>query len=491
MWRRMGTTRPFILAGSPVASRVSDVVTDRYSGRAAFRVAVPQAAHIEKAIAAGLEAERAMREMPAFARAQVLAELANRIEARRRDFERLLCTEAGKPLRDSRTEIERALITCRLASEEATRITGEYLPLDNTPRSAGFEGMVMRVPVGLCSFITPFNFPLNLVMHKVAPAIACGCPFVLKPAPQTPMTALLLGQLLTGCEPALPRGAFSVLPARVDDAAPLVQDERIKLLSFTGSAAVGWMLKSKAGRKKVTLELGGNAACVVDEGVDVRHAAERITFGAFYQSGQSCISVQRLVVHSSLYDRMKRELVKRAKALKAGDPKREDTFLGPLISPRDVQRVLEWIEEAKRGGAKILCSPTPGLTKEAPDRAQRFLSATIVENPPRSSRLWRQEAFGPVLTIEAFDDFSDAITAVNDSRYGLQAGVFTNNLLHARQAWQELQVGAVVINDVPSVRLDSMPYGGVKDSGLGREGVRSAIMEMTEPRVMLTRRTFV
>jgi acyl-CoA reductase-like NAD-dependent aldehyde dehydrogenase len=484
----MPTTQRFILAGNPASSQKYDDVTDKYTGKAAFRVARADRSHVEKAIAAGVEAEQAVRAMPAFARAEVLHGLAAKIEKHGREFEKLLCIEAGKPLRDARGEIDRALTTCRLAAEEATRLFGEYLPLDISPRNAGYEGIVKHVPVGLCSFITPFNFPLNLVMHKIAPAIACGCPFILKPAPQTPVTALRLGELLMECDPPLPPGTFSILPLHVEDAAPLVEDDRIKLLSFTGSAAVGWSLKSKAGRKKVVLELGGNAAGIVDEGVDVPRVAERLIFGAFYQSGQSCISVQRLLVHQSIYEALKRELVKRAKALKIGDPKREDTFLGPLISQKDVERVLEWIDEAKRGGAKILCDGTPGLTKEAPDRARRFLSATIVENPPRTCRLWREEAFGPVLTIESFDDFDDALASVNDTRYGLQAGVFTNSFEHALRAWDALQVGGVVINDVPSARVDSMPYGGVKDSGLGREGVRYAIEEMTERRLMLLHR---
>jgi acyl-CoA reductase-like NAD-dependent aldehyde dehydrogenase len=486
----MAAAHHFILAGKRTPARLSDIVIDKFSGRPAYRVAVPGSAHIDAAIAAGVSAEQAMREMPSHVRASILLDLEAGIARRRRDFERLLCIEAGKPLRDARAEVDRALITSRLAADQAMRIGGKYMPLDNSPRSIGYEAVVRRVPVGLCSFITPFNFPLNLVMHKIAPAIACGCPFILKPAPQTPMTALLIGQLLMDRKSALPRGAFSVLPARVEDAAPLVEDDRIKLLSFTGSAAVGWMLKSKAGKKKVVLELGGNAACVVDAGADVQRVCERVTFGAFYQSGQSCISVQRLLVHESLYHQVKRELVRRAKSLKIGDPKREDTALGPLISENDADRVLEWIADARRGGAKVLCGgkrARSGTTRRGACRA--FVEPTIVDGPPRDSRLWREEVFGPVLTIDRFDDFNEALEQVNDSRYGLQAGVFTNNLDHARRAWDVLQVGAVVINDVPSVRIDSMPYGGVKDSGLGREGVHSAIEEMTEPRVMLTRRT--
>lgn len=484
----MPVSHRFILAGKSATSRESDIVTDKHTGRTFAHVALANRGHVEAAIAAGFAVAR-QPVIASFQRAAALTQLAAGIEKHARSFEKLLCIEAGKPLRDARAEIDRALITCRLAAEEATRINGEHLPLDSSSRTIDMQAMVKRVPVGLCSFITPFNFPLNLVMHKVAPAIACGCPFILKPAPQTPLTALLLGELLmtTG----LPRGFFSVLPLRVEDASPLVADERIKLLSFTGSALVGWMLKSKAGKKKVVLELGGNAACVVDEHTDVDFACERITFGAFSQSGQSCISVQRLLVHASLYERIKRELVRRARKLVVGDPRREATFIGPLISEKDGDRVLEWIAEAKSGGAKVLCGgkrPASVARASRPGEWRSFVEPTILESTPRSSRLWREEVFGPVLTIESFDDFDDALASVNDSRYGLQAGVFTSDMQRAMRAWDVLEVGGVVINDVPSVRVDSMPYGGVKDSGLGREGVRSAIEEMTEQRLMLVRK---
>jgi acyl-CoA reductase-like NAD-dependent aldehyde dehydrogenase len=334
------------------------------------------------------------------------------------------------------------------------------------------------VPIGPCSFITPFNFPLNLAAHKIGPAIAMGCPFVLKPAPQTPISAILLAEILA--ETDLPAGSFSVAPCDVADASALVEDERIKLLSFTGSAAVGWMLKSKAGKKKVVLELGGNAACIVDRNADLDLAAQRITFGAFYQSGQSCISVQRLFVHEAIHDDMKRRLIAGASQLKAGDPRDESTFLGPLISERDVQRIDLWVQEAVQAGAKILCGG-----RRPPNQAGPFYEATIVENVPRHVKLNCEEVFGPAMTIEPFKHFDDACAAANQSRYGLQAGVFTQTLSHALHAWNELEVGGVIINDVPSTRVDNMPYGGVKDSGLGREGVRYAMQEMSEIRLMV------
>ncbi len=484
----MAVSRRFILAGKPTTSRANDAVTDKFTGRTIARVAVPSAADVQRAIELGVKAEAAARAMPSYQRRDALLALAVAIEKRRTAFERLLCTEAGKPLRDSRAEVDRALATCRIAAEESTRIGGEVLPLDLSHRSAGFRGFVKRVPIGLCSFITPFNFPLNLVMHKIAPAIACGCPFILKPAPQTPLTALLLGELLTTID--LPAEFFSILPVRVEHASPLVEDDRIKMLSFTGSAEVGWMLKGKAGKKRVTLELGGNAACIVDADADARFAVERIIFGAFSQSGQSCISVQRVLIHRSLYQGMKRDLARRARSLVMGDPNHERTLIGPLISERDADRVKEWIAEAKRDGAKALRgSRTPAKVAHALEGRLRrvFVEPTIMENVARSSRLWREEVFGPVMMIEPFDDFEDALDVVNDSRYGLQAGVFTNSLKHAHRAWDVLEVGGVIINDVPSTRIDSMPYGGVKDSGQGREGVRSAIEEMMEKRLLVVR----
>lgn len=419
-----------------------------------------------------------MRRLPAHERHAILQHVVQRIHERAEDFARTMAIEAGKPIKDARGEVARALDTFRLAAEECTRIHGEYLPLDISPRAQGYEGFTKRVPVGPCSFITPFNFPLNLVAHKIAPAIACGCPFVLKPAPQAPVSALKLGEILA--ETSLPEGAFSILPCEVDDAAPLIEDDRIKLLSFTGSSSVGWALKARAGKKRVVLELGGNAACIVDESADLDDATQRITFGAFYQSGQSCISVQRLFIHRKIYDDLKRRMIDAAASLKPGDPLDDSTFLGPLISEKDAMRIEQWVNDAVKSGAKILCGGK---------RDGVFYDATILEHVPRDSKLNCEEAFGPVLIIESFEDFDDACLVANTSRYGLQAGVFTRDLNHAMHAWNTLEVGGVIINDVPSMRVDSMPYGGVKDSGLGREGIRYAIDHMTELRLMVLRQT--
>ena len=370
----------------------------------------------------------------------------------------------------------RLIDTFRIAAEESVRITGEVLPLDISPRARNYTGMWKRVPIGPCSFISPFNFPLNLAAHKIAPALAAGCPFVLKPASLTPVGALLIGEVLA--ETGLPPGAFSILPARRDGADLFTTDERLKLLSFTGSPEVGWALKARAGRKKVVLELGGNAAVIVDADWDLDDAVARITFGAFYQSGQSCISVQRILVHESVYGAFRARLVAAASALEMGDPLDEATFLGPMISEKEAERLDTWIRSAVRRGAKLLCGGK---------RSGAMLEATLLEDVPRDADLCAKEAFGPVAILARFRDFDDALREVNDSAFGLQAGVFTRDFYRAQRAWDELEVGGVVIGDVPSWRVDHMPYGGVKQSGLGREGVRFAIEDMTEIRMLVAR----
>ena len=353
---------------------------------------------------------------------------------------------------------------------------GETLPLDISPRAKGYRGMTQRVPIGPCAFISPFNFPLNLAAHKVAPAIAAGCPFVLKPASMTPIGALVIGEILA--ETNLPKGAFSILPCRRYSADLLTEDERLKLLSFTGSPDVGWKLKARAGKKPVILELGGNAACVVDNDWDLDDAVARVIIGAFYQSGQSCIGVQRLFVHSDVYEAFKEKLLVKTKALKSGDPKDPETFIGPMISEGEATRLHSWITDAQERGATLLCGG---------ERDGNMLQATLMENVPHDCELSAEEAFGPVAILEPFDDYDAVLKRVNDSRFGLQAGIFTRDIYKAQQAWDELEVGGVVIGDVPSWRVDHMPYGGVKDSGLGREGIRWAMEDMTELRLMVVR----
>lgn len=356
-------------------------------------------------------------------------------------------------------------------------MTGEVQPLDISPRARGYQGIWKRVPIGPCSFISPFNFPLNLAAHKIAPALAVGCPFVMKPASRTPLGAIIMGEVLA--ETDLPKGAFSILPAHREGADLFTEDDRLKLLSFTGSPAVGWDLKAKAGKKKVVLELGGNAAVIIDRDADLDDALERVIFGAFYQSGQSCIGVQRILIHADIYDRFRDMLVARTKTLVAGDPKDRNVFIGPMISEGEAARLDAWIQEATAKGATLLCGGR---------RDGAMLEATLLENVDRNTKLNIEEAFGPVAFLMKFQEFEDALDIVNDSKFGLQAGIFTRDLFKTLDAWDRLDVGGVVINDVPSYRVDNMPYGGVKDSGLGREGIRFAMEDMTEIRNLVIRR---
>lgn len=467
---------PYYLAGRPVQANTGLAVTDKYSGEVATHVALADAPAIDTAIARAVAAALPMRRMAAYERQAVLQHCVRRFGERAEELAMSLCIEAGKPIRDSRGEVGRLIDTFRIAAEESVRLYGEVLPLDIGPRARNYTGMWKRVPIGPCSFISPFNFPLNLAAHKIAPALAVGCPFVLKPASLTPVGALLIGEVLA--ETDLPEGAFSILPCRRDGADLFTTDDRLKLLSFTGSPEVGWALKARAGKKRVVLELGGNAAVLVDADADLDDATARIVFGAFYQSGQSCIGVQRILAHETIYESLRDKLVAATLALVMGDPKDERTFIGPMISEDEAARLEAWIRSAVDRGAKLLC----GGNRRGP-----MLEATLLENVPRTEHLYCKEAFGPVAVLSRFRDFDDALTEINDSAFGLQAGLFTRDLYKVQRAWDVLEVGGVLIGDVPSWRVDHMPYGGVKDSGLGREGIRFAMQEMTEIRLLAIR----
>jgi len=472
----LAETYPYYLAGRAEAPNHDLVVTDKHTGDPATRVALAAPAAIDAAIAAAVTATRPMRQMPAYERQAVLNHCVARFTERAEDLAQALCTEAGKPIRDSRGEVGRLIDTFRIAAEESVRMTGEVLPMDISARARGYGGMWKRVPVGPCSFIAPFNFPLNLVAHKVAPALAVGCPFVLKPASLTPVGALIIGEILA--ETDLPAGAFSVLPCRRNGADLFTTDERLKLLSFTGSPGVGWALKAKAGKKKVVLELGGNAAVIVDSDADLDDAVPRIISGAFYQSGQSCISVQRIIAHDAIYEALRDRLVTATKDLVAGDPSDEETFVGPIISAKEADRIQTWVASAVEAGGTLLCGG---------GREGNTIEATLLEDVNADQPVVAEEIFGPVAVLSRFSDFGHALAAVNDSTFGLQAGIFTRDLYKAHRAWDELDVGGVVIGDVPSWRVDHMPYGGVKDSGLGREGIRFAMEDMTEIRLLVIR----
>ncbi|MFC1742466.1 aldehyde dehydrogenase family protein [Candidatus Riflebacteria bacterium] len=465
---------PYYLANKAVYANEDLVVCNKYNGEIATKVALADAAVIDSAITKACEAFHELRTWPAHRKKQILLDLVSVISERHEELASALCIEAGKPIKDSRGEVTRAIDTFQLAAEECTRNYGEYMPLDISPRADGYQAIWKRFPIGPLSFISPFNFPLNLVAHKIGPALAIGCPFVLKPASATPVGALILGEILAASD--LPAGAFSILPCKREGADLFTTDERFKLLSFTGSPEVGWELKKKAGKKKVVLELGGNAACIVDSDADLDFASNRVIIGAFYQSGQSCISVQRIYIHQNVYEDFKKLLLQKTSALKSGDPMQEENFIGPMISEKEAIRVEEWVEEAIEQGAKVLVGGK---------REGRIYQATLLENVAPDLRVSAKEVFGPVALLHRYENFKDVCKQVNASEFGLQAGIFSNNIHRAFYAFENLDVGGVVINDVPSIRVDSMPYGGIKDSGLGREGIRFAMEDMSEIRLLV------
>ncbi len=469
----MATPMPFWLNGRRVSSQNTAPVIAPFGGGVLANVCQASPADVEAAIAAMVAGLERWKAWPSHRRAAACDNVHDALQSRAEEFARTLAQEAGKPLKSARGEVARALTTFRLAAQEATRIASEQLPVDIDARSEGYWAIVERFPIGPCSFITPFNFPLNLVAHKVAPAMAAGCPFIVKPSERTPMTALLLGELLAACD--LPEGTWHILPCDRVTARPLVADERIKLLSFTGSPQVGFAMKAAAGKKSVILELGNASAVIVEAETDLADAVPRIVRAAFGYAGQSCISVQRVYLHESIATQATEMLLAATAELKVGDPLDEATDVGPVIDAAAAERLQAWITQS--GGA-ILCGNT---------RSGNLLAPTIVRNPAPGAALLTQEAFGPVMTLETYADFESALAMVNATPFGLQAGIFTRDLHKARRAFTHLDMGGVVINDVPTTRIDNMPYGGIKDSGLGREGVRYAIAHLTEPRVLLIR----
>ncbi|MBT3317428.1 aldehyde dehydrogenase family protein [bacterium] len=460
---------PCYIAGRQVKTETSIEVLHKVTGDVIASVSSAGPAELDQAITAAHNSREAMRKLPAWKRQEILLNIVDAFTNRHDELSKILCLEAGKPINDARVEVTRAIDTFRIAAEESVRINGEIMPLDISERATGYEAEIRREPVGVCAFITPFNFPLNLAAHKIAPALAAGCPFILKPASSTPISSILMAEILS--ETDLPDGAFSVVPCAGKDADPLVSDPRIALLSFTGSPDVGWQLKQRCGQKKISLELGGNAACVIDQNSDLEYIVPRLITGAFYQSGQSCISIQRIIAHSSLYSELKELLIAAAVKLKSGDPADESTFLGPMITEEDAIRVEDWVNKS---GGKILCGGK---------RNGSFFDATLLEDVPTDANIYSCEVFGPVASMESFTDFNDAVAKVNNSVYGLQAGYFTKDIGNARYAVSETRTGGVIIGDIPSMRVDNMPYGGIKESGFGREGIKWAIDEMTEPKL--------
>lgn len=466
----------FLLAGEWTSGSPQPIHSP-YDGKEIRSVHMANREALQSAIVAADEAFAVTRKLPAYERQRVLRAVSDAISSHRDDFARAMALEAGKPLKAARIEVERAIFTFAVAAEESVRLAGEVLPMDLQAASEDRWGLVRRFPLGPISAITPFNFPLNLVAHKIAPALAAGCSVVLKPAPQTPFCALMLGELVR--QAGWPAGGLSILPLPNEAADALICDDRLKLLSFTGSSQVGWQLKTKSGKKRVVLELGGNAAVIVHHDAELEAAAERCAVGGFSYAGQSCISVQRILVHQQVYEEFTDLLVERVKELTIGDPLDETTDVGPMIRESDAKRAASWIEEAVRGGAQLLCGG---------QRRGSTLSPAVLTGTTPRMKVNCEEIFAAVVTVEPYRDSEEALKMVNDSPYGLQAGIFTNDARLIFHAYEQLEVGGLIVNDVPTFRIDHMPYGGVKDSGLGREGIRYAIEEMTERKLLVMRR---
>lgn len=449
-------------------------VTNPYSGDPIADVSLAGPQDVEEAITLSQRSFLTLARSSSYTRATALQRLAAKVTEQREALAQTICLESGKPVTDARREVDRAIQTFSIACEEAKRVPGEVIPMDISPGMERRLGLCQRVPIGPVLCITPFNFPLNLVAHKVAPCLAVGNPVLLKPAPQTPLTALRLGQMVQELD--LPTGTLSVLPCEHALAESMVRDSRIRALSFTGSAAVGWSLKEKAGKKRVVLELGGNAAVIIEPDADLHAAAQRCTAGGFSYSGQTCISVQRVYVHEAAYDEFLKLLLPLVESLPTGNPSDDATVIGPLITEHAAVRVETWIQEAVRQGARVMTGGT---------RQGALIAPTVLTDVQPDMNVSCQEVFGPVITLSRYQDLDQAFAMVNDSSYGLQAGVFTRDVDSIFRAYQSLDVGAVLANDVPTFRADHMPYGGVKDSGLGREGVKYAIEELTEQKLLV------
>jgi aldehyde dehydrogenase (NAD+) len=467
------TITPFYVAGEWRTGRGSFQVTSPYDGAVVAQVGVPTDEDVERAVTVAVEAFKESRHLPTYARAEALAHISRRIGERVDELAEQVAREGGKPLKWSRIEVTRAVSTFRWASEETRRFGGEFVPLDTEESLGSRAGIVRRFPFGPVLGISPFNFPVNLVAHKMAPALAVGATIVLKPAGATPLGALALAELFDETE--LPKGMLSVLPISADRAQRLVEDRRFRKLSFTGSG-IGWKLKGLDPRKHATLELGGNAGVIVHSDADLDDAAARVAVGGYSQAGQSCISVQRLLVHSEVYDDFVARLIKQVQSLKVGDPLDPSVDVGPLIDAGALDRVDAWVKEAVERGAEIL---TGG------ERNDPFYQPTVLARTTPEMKVRSFEVFGPVITVQPYETFEQALAEVNESEYGLQAGVFTSSIERAMLAHRELEVGGVIVNDTSAFRADQMPYGGSKESGYGREGLRYAMEEMTEPRIMV------
>lgn len=464
----------FLVGGEWRSSDEKVYIANPFNGSAVGVVSIAQERNVDEAIDRSAAAFSRTRSLSGYERSKILSRIAVSLEKRRSEFAELITNESGKPIRFSGAEVDRAISTFTIASEEATRIGGEVIPLDGTSTVKNRKGIVTRFPIGPVACISPFNFPLNLIAHKIAPAIAAGNSFVIKPPPQAPLTSLLLGECLL--ESGLPKETINVVPASNSSAERLVTDTRIAMLSFTGSARVGWELKQRAGKKKVALELGGNAAVIVDKSADLSLAVERCVLGAFAYAGQVCIKVQRIFVHKSVHKEFELKFLEACSEVKTGNPLEDETVVGPMISLAEAERVEQWVKEAVAGGAN---------TAWGGKRKGSMFEPTVLEGVTAGMKVCSEEIFGPVVTLQSVSSVEQAVAEANNSRYGLQAGIFSNDINAIMHAYRHLEVGGVIANDYPTFRVDNMPYGGVKDSGFGREGVRYAIQEMTEPKLLV------
>lgn len=449
-------------------------VTKPYNGDIIAQCSLAGKSELEEAIKLAQDCQEEMAKLPSHRKAEILSGIADGLKGERDYLANLLAQEAGKPLKYALGEVDRAIQTYKIASEECKRLPSEFIQLDWTPAGEGKEGLVKYFPVGLVAAISPFNFPLNLTSHKIAPAIASGCPIILKPARSTPLSALELARIAYST--SLPKGALSIIPMDRESGNQLVTDHRFNLLTFTGSPPVGWKMKANAGKKKVVLELGGNAGVIVSDTANLQHAVNKCLTGAFAYSGQVCIHTQRIYVHENVFKEFVLQLAEKTKELKIGDPTNPETDISTMIDDGNTSRVKEWVDEAIANGAKII---------EGGKIRGNVFEPTIITNTKPEMKVCAEEIFGPVVIVESYKSYSLAIDAINDSQFGLQAGVFTNRLNEEHEAFNKLRVGGVIINDVPTFRVDHMPYGGVKDSGLGREGVKYAIHDMMEPRLLV------
>ncbi len=429
---------------------------------------------INSAISAGANATEAMRSLPSFERQEILNQMANNLQERMEEFTRMIVLESAKPYKYALSEVKRAIQTLKIAAEESVRIEGEYLTIDRTKAGIRKQAIVKRFPIGLIAGIAPFNFPLNLAVHKIAPAIAAGCPLILKPASATPLSMLLLAEIID--QTKIPKGCMSILPTDRKAGNQLVTNDNIKLLTFTGSPEVGWQMKNDAGKKKVVLELGGNAATIVTPSANLDVALKKCLIGAFAFSGQVCIHSQRFFVHESVFERFTNDMVLGAKGLKYGDPMNKDTDISSMIDTANAKRVEEWVNEAIKEGAKLLCGG---------NRKKRFYEPTILTRTSPQMKVNSEEIFGPVITIEPYQSFEEAIDRVNNTKFGLQAAIFSNDFNEILRAFEKTAVGGLIVNDSTAFRTDHMPYGGIKDSGLGREGIKYSIRDMTEEKIMV------